>query len=218
LPGKKFVVHDSNIINLEDIEIIDWNIVPNNDSKFLKATDRKKSLNFWRKMQSQVWAARNLTDCDYLVLLDTDIEVLDFNEEKFVEELKKFQDSDYVWATGRSQSRLHDSGFIALKMNHPSISQLINDYENVWESGEIFKLAKSYDGDAAKLIIEKYPSYKFMNTDYGQGLHIYDIGIVHYGSKLPKALRASWPADPKEKLQEYIDPIKVKRYKDSSTF
>ena len=214
LPGKKFVVHDSNIINLEGIEIVDWDIVPNNDSKFLKATDRKKSLNFWRKMQSQVWAARNFKDCDYLILLDTDIEVLDFDEEKFFEELKKFQDSEYIWATGRSQSRLHDSGFIILKPNHPMIDQLINDYEDVWESGKIFTLAKSYDGDAAKLIIEKYPSYKIMNTDYGKGLHIYDVGVVHYGSKIPKALRAECNIDTKTMLDEYTKNIIVKKYKD----
>jgi hypothetical protein len=215
LPGKKYIIHDSNVIEDKNLEIIDWKIVPNLESNFLKATDRKKSLNFWRKMQSQVWAARNIKNCDYLVLLDTDIEVINFNEDKFFNELENFKNTDHAWATGRSQSRLHDSGFIILKMNHPAISQLINDYENVWESGEIFKLAKSYDGDAAKLIIEKYPSYKIMNIDYGQGLHIYDVGVVHWGSKMPKAMRATWPEDPQEKLQEYIKPILVKRYKDS---
>ena len=215
LPGKKYVVHDSNKINIKDVEVVDWDQVPDNNAKFLKATNRKKSLNFWRKMQSQVWAARNLTDCDYLVLLDTDIEVLDFDNKLFEQELENFKNSDLVWATGRSQSRLHDSGFIVLKTSHPKLKNLIDDYENIWESGDIFNLAKSYDGDAVKSLFEKYPSYKIMNTDYGKGLHIYDVGVVHYGSKLPKAMRAEWPADPREKLQEYIKPIVVKRYKDS---
>jgi len=213
LPGKKYVVHDSNKINVGGVEVVDWKTVPDNNANFLKNTKRKKSLNFWRKMQSQVWAARNLKDCDYLVLLDTDIEVLNFDLALFEAEMEKFKDSDLVWATGRSQSRLHDSGFIVLRMDHPNLTNLINDYENIWESGDIFKLSKSYDGDAVKSLFEKYPSYKIMNTDYGKGLHIYDVGVVHYGSKIPKAMRAEWPTDPREKLQEYIEPIVVKRYK-----
>jgi hypothetical protein len=213
LPGKKYVIHDSNRINIEGIDVINWNIVPKLESTFLKNTKRKKSINFWRKMQSQVWAARNLTDCDYLVLLDTDIEVLDIDLELLEQELESFKNSNLVWATGRSQSRLHDSGFIILRMNHPDLINLINDYENIWESGGIFNLNKSYDGDAVKSLFDKYPSYKIMNTDYGKGLHIYDVGVVHYGSKIPKAMRAEWPENPNEKLQEYIQPILVKRYK-----
>ena len=214
LPGKKYVIHDSNKINVADIEVIDWKIVPDSNANFLKNTQRTKSLNFWRKMQSQVWASRNLKGCDYLILLDTDIEVLDFNENLFFAELEKFQNSDKVWATGRSQSRLHDSGFIIIQPRHPMTDQLIKDYENVWESGKIFTLAKSYDGDAAKLIMEKYPSYKFMNIDYGNGLHIYDIGIVHFGSKIPKAMRAECNIDTKTMLDEYTKNIIVKKYKD----
>jgi len=215
LPGKKYVIHNSNKINIDNINIVSWDIVPNAESEFLKNTKRKKSLNFWRKMQSQTWAARNLTDCDFLVLLDTDIEVLDFNLQLFEQELTKFRDSDLVWATGRSQSRLHDSGFIVLRMDHPKLQTLIDDYENIWESGEIFNLSKSYDGDAVKSLFDNYPSYKIMNTDYGKGLHIYDVGVVHYGSKIPKTMRAEWPRDPRQNIEEYIAPIVVKRYKDS---
>ena len=213
LPGEKYIVHDSNKIKQKHLNIVDWETIVNREANFLKIASRKKSLNFWRKMQSQVWAARNLRDCDFIVLLDTDIEVLDFNKELFEQELNNFKNSGLVWATGRSQSRLHDSGFIVLDTSHPQLDELLNYYENIWESGDIFKLRKSYDGHAVESMFEHYPSYKIMNTDYGKGLHVYDVGVVHYGSKLPKSMRKEWPTDPRQKLKEYIEPIIVKRYK-----
>lgn len=213
LPGEKYVIHDSDIIKIKGLHVIDWKIVPNNNSKFLKATDRKKSLNFWRKMQSQVWAVRNLKNSDYIVLLDTDIEVLNFDQDLFEQQMKNFKESGYVWATGRSQSRLHDSGFIVFDVNHPLLNEVIDYYENIWESGNIFKLSKSYDGNAVESMFETYPSYKIMNTDYGKGLHIYDLGLVHYGSKIPKSMRAECNTDAKTMLDEYTKDINIKRYK-----
>lgn len=218
LPGKKYVVHDSNKINIKGIEITPWESIVNNDANFLKLTARKKSLNFWRKMQSQVWAVRNLKDCDFVVLLDTDIEVLDFNQDLFEQELTNFKESGHVWATGRSQSRLHDSGFIVFDTSHPQLNEVIDHYENIWESGDIFKLSKSYDGNAVESMFEKYPSYKIMNTDFGKGLHIYDVGVVHYGSKIPKAMRAECTGDAKTMLDEYTKDIIVKRYKERKIF
>ena len=215
LPGEKHIVVDGKYIQHDFLNTVHWKKVGNYDAPFWKIQrERKKTNNFWRKMQSQVWAVRNIKDCDFLVLLDTDIEVLDFNEELFNEELQKFIESNYVWATGRSQSRLHDSGFIVLNMNHPDLHTLINEYENIWDSGEIFNLAKSYDGHAVESMFEKWPSYKIMNTDYGKGLHIYDVGVVHYGSKMPKQMRAECTGDPKQMLDEYTQNIVVKRYKD----
>lgn len=216
LPGKKYVVNDSNIIKIDGINVTSWDSIVNKDAKFLKLTDRKKTLNFWRKMQSQIWAARNLRNCDFIILLDTDIEVLDFNLDLFESEMKKFKESGHVWATGRSQSRLHDSGFIVLNTNHPQLDKLIDQYEMIWESGDIFKLRKSYDGIAVESLFDSYPSYKIMNTDYGHGLHIYDIGIVHYGSKLPKQMRAECTTDAKTMLDAYTKDIVVKRYKSST--
>jgi hypothetical protein len=139
--------------------------------------------------------------------------VLDFNEAMFNSELEKFIESGYVWATGRSQSRLHDSGFIIFNMNHPDLHTLVNEYENIWDSGEIFNLKKSYDGNAVESMFEKWPSYKIMNTDYGKGLHIYDVGVVHYGSKMPKQMRAECTGDAKTMLDDYTREIIVKRYK-----
>jgi hypothetical protein len=214
LPGEKYVIHDADKINIDNIKIIDWKTVPNNKSKFLEITNKTKPLNFWRKMQSQVWAARNLNDCDFLILLDTDIEVLNFSLTNFELMLKEFQNSNFVWATGRSQSRLHDSGFIVLNTLHPKYNDVINHYENIWESGDIVKLAKPYDGHAVESMFDLYPSYKIMNTDYGKGLHVYDLGFVHYGSKLPKALRQENPNKSGEELvQIYTRDKIVKKYK-----
>lgn len=214
LPGEKTIVHNDNIINLPFLKIINQDTVLNRECDFLKTNPKKKTLNFWRKMQSQVWAIRNLTSCDFLVLLDTDIEVLDtFNEEKFNLELDKFKESNLPWATGRSQSRLHDSGFIVLKIDHPLIRELTDYYENIWESGKIYELKKSYDGHAVESMFEKYPSYKIMNTDYGSGFHVYDLGFVHYGSKIPKSLRANFNGPGIELVKKHTENIITKKYK-----
>ena len=218
LPGEKFIVHDSNVIKSKHLNIVDWKNIVNNDANFLKLTARKKSQNFWRKMQSQVWAGRNLRDCDYIVLLDTDIEVLDFNQELFEQEMNNFKESGHIWATGRSQSRLHDSGFIVLDAKHPDLDKLLDHYENIWESGDIFKLNKSYDGNAVESMFDEYPSYKIMNTDYGKGLHIYDVGVVHYGSKMPKQMRAECTGNVKEMLDDHTRDIIIKRYKERKVF
>jgi len=213
LPGKKYVIHDSDKINISGINIVDWNTVGNYDANFLKLTDRLKPLNFWRKMQSQVWAAKNLIDCDFLVLLDTDIEILDFDIDQFNKEMECFVESDLIWATGESNRGGHDSGFIVLKMNHPNLSELLAYYENIWESGDIFKLEKWYDGHAVESMFSLYPSYKIKNRDYGSGLHLYNIGMVHYGSKLPKALRAEWKGDGKSLVEKRLSEIVIKKYK-----
>lgn len=213
LPGKKFIVHDSNLINEPFIEVIDWNCVPNNNSNFLKNSPSKKTWNFWRKMQSQVWAIRNLTDCDFLVLLDTDIEILDFDHEMFEKELGCFLESNLVWATGESNRGGHDSGFIILNMNHPNLKELTDYYENIWETDKIFKLTKGYDGHAVESMFPIYPSYKIKNRDYGSGLHVYDLGLVHYGSKIPKQLRAEWVGDGKSLVEKRLSEIFIKKYK-----
>jgi len=215
LPGDKNIIHDSNAINIEGINITPWNIVPNNNSKFLEKRPNKKPWSFWRKMQSQIWAARNYKkDYNFVVLLDTDIEILKtFDILKFEEELDKFVESNFVWATGRSQSRLHDSGFIILNTSHDLYDQVISDYENIWESGKISELRKPYDGIAVESMFEKYPSYKIMNTDYGKGLHVYNLGLVHYGSKIPKGLRSKSEEPGHVIVEDYIKDIKLKKYK-----
>lgn len=213
LPGKKYVIHDSNKINIEDITVVSWDTVVDNDANFLSLTNKTKPLNFWRKMQSQVWAARNLLDCEFLVLLDTDIEVLDFDQTQFNKELAYFNASNLIWATGESNRQGHDSGFIILKINHPELATLIDHYENIWESGDIFQLAKWYDGHAVESMFLTYPSYKVKNRDYGSGLHVYDLGLVHYGSKIPKALRSSWQGDGKSLVEKRLGEIVIKKYK-----
>ena len=214
LPGAKYIVHDSNIIKDDHLTVVDWRAVGNYNAPFWDIQkERKKTNNFWRKMQAQVWAMRNLRDCDFLVLFDTDIEVLDFDNEVFEKEMENFRETGYIWATGRSQSRLHDSGFIVINVNHPQLDELINHYENIWDSGAIFDLRKSYDGHAVESMFPKYPSYKIMNTDYGKGLHIYPVGVVHWGSKLPKQLRREWQGETKDLIAKRLSEVTVKTYK-----
>jgi hypothetical protein len=214
LPGEKYIVHDSNIINYNHLIIKNWDDIVDHEAPFLKIQkERKKTNNFWRKMQSQVWAVRNITDCDVLALIDTDIEVLDFDDNKWTKEMECFIESNHVWATGRSQSRLHDSGMIVFNMKHPKLHTLIDEYENIWNSGEIFKLAKSYDGHAVESMFEKWPSYKILNTDWGSGMHTYDLGFVHYGSKIPKELRRSKQCSGQEIVEEYTKDKIAKKYK-----
>ena len=169
-------------------------------------------------MRSQIWAAKQFKkNYDFVILLDTDIEILTtFDIKLFEQELENFVNSGLVWATGRSQSRLHDSGFIILNTSHNLYDKLIADYENIWE-GEDYKISlldKPYDGHAVESMFNEYPSYKIMNTDYGKGLHVYDLGFVHYGSKLPKALRQKNPGKSgKELVEIYTKDIVVKKYK-----
>jgi hypothetical protein len=215
LSGDKNIVSDSNIIKIPGISITKWNSIENVNSNFLKLNPSKKTWSFWRKMQCQVWAARSFkANYDFIILLDTDIEILDLNENKFEKELDNFINSGLPWATGRSQSRLHDSGFIIINTKHKLLDELINYYENIWETDKIHQLAKPYDGHAVESMFNLYPSYKIMNTDYGKGLHVYDLGFVHYGSKLPKALRADNPDTAgKQLIEDYTKDIIVKKYK-----
>jgi hypothetical protein len=216
LPGGKYIISDTKLPDTSFAKTIAWNTVVNNNANFLKLTTRLKPLNFWKKMQSQVWAIRNLTNCDFLILLDTDIEILDFDEELFLKEMEKLVESNYVWATGESNRGGHDSGFIVLNMKHSLLEELTDYYENIWESGDIFKLEKWYDGHAVESMFERYPSYKIKNRDYGGGLHVYELGLVHYGSKIPKQLRAEWKGDGKNLVEKRLSEIVIKKYKGDS--
>lgn len=218
LPGDKIVVHDANSIDINEVDIIQWNqILPIHSNFLSKRKPSKKVWNFWRKMKSQVYIGREFKKkYNFIILLDTDIEILDnFSADKIDQELDKFIDSGLVWATGRSQSRLHDSGFIILNTAHELFDTVLNDYENIWEGEDfkISKLKKPYDGHAVESMFDQYPSYKIMNTDYGKGFHLYDLGLVHYGSKIPKKLRIDSNLTGSQLVAEYISDIEVKKYK-----
>jgi len=213
LPGNKKVISDTKL-SIPSIECVPWDPIPNMNSKFLKVSPSKKTWNFWRKMQSQVWAIRKYKDrCDFVILLDTDIEILDFDLKMFDKELEKFLESGHIWATGESNRQGHDSGFIILNTKHPLLDELTTYYENIWETNKIFELPKGYDGDAVESMFAIYPSYKIKNRDYGAGLHVYNLGLVHYGSKIPKALRAEWKGDGKSLIEKRLSEIVIKKYK-----
>lgn len=214
LPGKKFIIHDAEDIKIDHLEIIDWNQIPNRSSKFLGTDPSKKTYAFWRKMQSQVWAVKNLADCDFLILLDTDIEVLEFDEEKFNCLIEQFDGSKLCWATGQSQLGKLDAGFIIINMSNDKISTLIDYYENIWEDPTLLsKLPKKYDGDAVESMFPIYPSFRIRNRDYGKGLHVYEVGLVHWGSKLPKELRANWDGDGISLLKHRLENMEIKKTK-----
>lgn len=216
LPGEKYIVHDSNVINYKFFNIINWDTVVNYNSKYWLTynNNKRKTNSFWKKMQSQVWAVRNIKDCDFLILLDTDIEVLDFDKKKFNAMLNDFLKTDYIWATGESQRRGHDSGFIIFNMHHPRLTELIDHYENIWDSGTIFNLKKSYDGHAVEsMLADNFPSYKIPNLDYGSGFHVYDLGFVHYGSKIPKQIRKESTLPGSKIVEDYTKDKKIKMTK-----
>jgi hypothetical protein len=190
LPGDKYIVHDSNDINDPNINVIKWEHAYNKNAEFTKKCKKTKPVNFWRKMQSQIWALKNLKEYEWVVLLDTDVEILDFNQVEFNEILKSIKSTRHFWATGESHRKKLDAGHIVINMRDPRLNQFIYDYENIWESGEIFSLSRSYDGEAVESLFSLYPSVKIPNIDHGGGLHTYTLGTVHYGSKIPKLLRA----------------------------
>lgn len=205
LPGDKYIINDSNDIQYSFITSIDWQYAHNRDANFIKVCKRTKPVNFWRKMQSQIWALKTLKRYDWVVLLDTDVEILSFNKDEFESILKNILETKVVWATGESQKNKLDAGHIIINMRDNRLDQLIYDYENVWESGKIFQLERYYDGQAVESLFEKYPSYKIKNTDHGGGLHTYNLGTVHYGSKIPKLLRALYNVPTESMVNDIIN-------------
>jgi hypothetical protein len=213
LPGDKFIVHDSDKIKIKDIDIVPWDSIVNNNARFLTLSTNKKQLNFWRKMQSQVWAIKNLTEYDFVFLLDTDVEILDFNQEYFDKIISGLLESNLVWATGESQLQKEDAGHIIINMKHPMLREFVETYEDIWNSGKIFEFTRAYDGYVVEYMFTKFPSYKIKNRDYGRGLHVYELGTVHWGSKEPKALRAAWKGDGKSLVEKRLSEIVIKKYK-----
>jgi len=156
-------------------------------------------------MQSQIWALKNLRNYDWVILLDTDVEVFNFDHEEFENIIKAVVDTGVIWATGQSQKNKLDAGHVVVNMRDQRLDQLMYDYENIWESGDIFKLRRFYDGEALdSLIKSKYPSHKIENIDHGGGLHTYKLGTVHYGSKIPKILRTLWDGNNNHLVEQMI--------------
>jgi len=204
LPGDKYVICDDDVIDIPNIEIVQWNNVYNQGTLFREFCNRTKPVNFWRKMQSQVWALRNLRQYDFVVLLDTDVEIVKFNQDVFEQVLSGLIESKHIWATGESQLKKLDAGHIIVNMSDSRLDQLLYDYENIWESKKIFEFDRAYDGDAVESLFEKYPSYKIKNKDQGGGLHTYALGTVHYGSKIPKKIRSLWTGSTEDMISEMI--------------
>jgi hypothetical protein len=145
-----------------------------------------------------------LRQYDFVVLLDTDVEIVKFNQDIFEQILSGLIESKHIWATGESQLKKLDAGHIIVNMSDSRLDQLLYDYENIWESKKIFELNRAFDGDAVESLFEQYPSYKIKNKDQGGGLHTYTLGTVHYGSKIPKKIRSLWTGSIEEMISEMI--------------
>jgi len=190
LPGDKFLICDSADITVPSVNIIPWDSVVNIESKFPTTYSRgRKQTNFWRKMQSQVWAIKNLKKYDWLVLLDTDIEVYTLKLESLQEVLDQLQDKNLLWATGESDDGFLDAGIIIINVKHSEIDNFIKIYEDFWETGKIKTLEHGYDGDVVVEMLKLYDSIKIKNFNHGQGMHSYEIGFFHWGSKESKPIR-----------------------------
>lgn len=217
LPGDKYIVHDSNKVDIDGIQVVDWEVTYNPNAPYLSLPQSRKykERNFWRKMQSQVWALRNLRQYDWVFLLDTDVEIINFSQEELERIAAEVKSTGMVWATGESNRRGHDSGHILVDMHHPDLDKLIDYYENIWDSGLIHTLEKAYDGHAVEhMLAGPYPSVKLHNRDYGSGLHVYHtFGTAHYGSKDPKTLRAAWTGTGQDFVTNRLSEIPIKKYK-----
>jgi hypothetical protein len=190
LPGDKFLICDNAELSVPNINIVPWDTVVDPDAKFPKIHSRgRKQTNFWRKMQSQVWAINNLKNYDWLVLLDTDIEVYQLNLESIYNIITQLSEKNLLWATGESQDGFLDAGVIIINTAHPELDKFTEVYKDFWESGKIKSLEHGYDGDVVVEMLKMYESLKIRNFNHGQGMHSYNFGLFHWGSKESKPIR-----------------------------
>lgn len=213
LPGDKFLVTDKIDLTVEGISLIDWQQVGDNYSGFpTKFSQGKKQTNFWRKMKSQIWAIKNLKKYDWVVLLDTDIEVHKFNNLILENILSDIRKQNKLWSVGCSNEGV-DAGFIIVDMQNNQVDDFFKEYENFWEEGHILKLKNGYDGDVVEEMTHRYePLFVYnINTDYGQ--YFYDVGLYHWGSKISKPIRRSL-SNSFEYINEKIDFYEKNRFSD----
>jgi len=193
LPGDKFLVTDEVSLSSDHfLNLIYFDQIKNQNAVFTKHKISKKTTNFWKKMQAQRWAISTLTDYDWVILCDTDIEVINFNLNLFLDNLQDIKNQNKLWGIGFKRDMFEDSidsGFISVNMKHPEVNKAFVEYENIWESGKIFNLKKSYDGNAMWEMVTNYPAFKFLETGLGDGKFLYDIGLFHWGGRLPKEIR-----------------------------
>lgn len=195
LPGDKFLITDILDIKEDFLKIIDLTNVLDLESNFIKKFQTsKKVYNFWKKMQSQCWAIKNFKKYDWVVLLDTDIENINFDKVMFDQYLEKIKKNNQLWGIGFKRNMFDDSidsGFIVVNMLHRDVDVAFKEYENFWNQGKIYDLKKAYDGNVMWEMIKKFPGEYFLTTSYGQGRFIYDIGLIHWGGGEPKEFRKS---------------------------
>lgn len=182
---------DKDIVSKDFATVLDQETFIDYNSNFnTKYCKKIKPFTFWKKMQGQVHAIKTYKNThDWLLFLDTDIELFDFNKELFDIEFEKLKQSNNIWTIGNYNLGGPDVGVIVFNLKHPNIDKLLDDYVNVWESGKILELGKAYDGEAVLYTTNKYPCNKLEMSHYINGLHIYDNGLCHWCGKSAKVIR-----------------------------
>lgn len=195
LPGDKFLITDLLDVREHFFKIVNLDKILNLESNFIKNfQSSKKVYNFWKKMQSQCWAIKNLKTYDWVVLLDTDVENINFDEKMFDEHLEKIKENNQLWGIGFKRNLFNDSidsGVIIVNMLHPDVDVAFDEYETFWNQGKIYDLKKAYDGNVMVEMLKKYTATYILTTGYGHGRFLYDVGIMHWGGKEPKEFRKS---------------------------
>jgi hypothetical protein len=150
-------------------------------------------------MQTQLWAVKNLK-YDFIILIDADIEVVDYSFHTFNQELSKLKENNIPWAVGlkpkediekfKKKTTLGpdiDSGMIVVNTAHKSIEEIFTAYEQFWETGSIHELKKAADGEVIFELIKKYPCNFLTTKMLGPGKILYEFGLFHHAGKSNKA-------------------------------
>lgn len=201
---KILLTDDIDFVNEHSIKSIQYDDVINFQCNFItNLCNKRKPINFWKKMQCQIWTfKRYQKEYDFILFLDADIEIVNFNQEIFKEIISKFKSQNNVWALGMSNDNGLDAGVFMINCKHPNLDDLIFDYEQVWESGKILELHRPYDGEAVAYTCKKYQHSIITNKNLGKGQHFYNWGGFHWGGKESKLFRSTL-----QNSKEYIDGL-----------
>lgn len=189
LPGQVFCINEEKNLNITGVTSISYQRTIETDCKFRSVADGAKIVNFWKKMRSQIWALDNLAWADVIVLLDTDIEAVAFDQDRFMQRARDFLTSQQMWATSHRQGcavtsdqAYIDSGVIFFNPRHPDLRDWRNNYEAIWNSGAIWHLPRPFDGDAVVCMLRLYPSFRINHRNIAKGCNLYAWGMTHWGS------------------------------------
>ena len=189
LPGTVFCINEQKAQATNGMISISYQRAIDTECKFRSIADGAKIVNFWKKMRSQIWALDNLAWADVIVMLDTDIEAVNFDQDRFYHAAQEFLESRQLWATSHragceiTNNRPYiDSGVVFFNPQHPDAREWRKNYEAIWNSGAIWHLPAPYDGDAVVCMLRLYPSFRINHLNINKGCNLYAWGMTHWGS------------------------------------